>query len=61
MRMCKVNYATDLRIGYTQGMKEYMFANPKAFTPKKYGAFGIDKVKRYVMNRMRVIGSCGRA
>ena len=61
MGMCKVNYATDLRIAYTQGIKEYMLANPEAFDPKKYGAFGIDKVKRYVMDRMRVLGSCGKA
>ena len=61
MGMCKVNYATDLRIAYTHGIKEYLSANPSAFDPKKYTAFGIDEVKRYVIGRMQVIGSCGRA
>ena len=61
MGMCKVNYATDLRIAYTHGVKEYMAGNPSAFDPKQYGAFGIEEVKRYVVGRMKVIGSCGRA
>ena len=61
MGMCKVNYATDLRIAFTHGIKEYMNANPNGFDPKKYGAFGIEEVKRYVVGRMQVIGSCGHA
>lgn len=61
MGMCKVNYATDLRIAFTHGIKEYLSGNPEAFDPKKYGAFGIEEVKRYVIGRMKVIGSCGRA
>ena len=61
MGMCKVNYATDLRIAYTHGIKEYMQGSPDGFDPKKYGAFGIEEVKRYVIGRMQVIGSCGKA
>ena len=61
MGMCKVNYATDLRIAFTHGIKEYMKGNPDGFDPKKYGAFGIEEVKRYVIGRMKVIGSCGKA
>ena len=61
MGMAKVNYATDLRIAYTHGVKEYLSANPEVFDPKKYGAFGIEEVRRYVVGRMEVIGSCGKA
>ena len=61
MGMCKVNYATDLRIAYTNGIKRYMNEKPDGFDPKKYGAFGIEEVQRYVAGRMQVIGSCGRA
>ena len=57
MGMCKVNYATDLRIAYTYGVKRYMQENPGVFDPKKYGAFGIEEVKKYVIGRMKVIGS----
>lgn len=59
MGMCKVNYATDLRIAYTYGVKKYMQENPGVFDPKKYGSYGIEEVKRYVTGRMKVIGSCG--
>ena len=59
--MCKVNYATDLRIAFTNGVKEYMKGSPEGFDPKKYGAFGIEEVKRYVVQKMQIIGSCGKA
>ena len=61
MGMCKVNYATDLRIAYTYGVKRYMKENPGVFDPKKYGTYGMEEVTSYVTGRMRVIGSCGRA
>lgn len=59
MGVCKVNYATDLRIAYTYGVKKYMQENPGVFDPKKYGAYGMEEVTRYVTGRMKVIGSCG--
>lgn len=59
--MCKVNYATDLRIAYTRGVKAYMKENPDAFDPKKYDAWGMEEVKKYVMQKMEVVGSVGRA
>ena len=36
--ICKVNYATDLRIAFTEGVKEYLLENPNAYDPKKYCA-----------------------
>ena len=59
--ICKVNYATDLRIAFSNGVKEYLTANPDAFDPKKYNAVGREKVKEYVMSKMLVCGSNGRA
>ena len=59
--MCKVNYATDLRIAYTKGVKEYLQGSPEGFDPKKYGAVGMTEVTRYVIERMQVLGSCNRA
>ena len=59
--MCKVNYATDLRIAFTQGVKEYLQAYPETFDPKKYGAVGRGKVKAYVMDKILVCGSNGKA
>jgi tagatose 1,6-diphosphate aldolase GatY/KbaY len=59
--MCKVNYATDLRIAFTNGVKKYMAENPDAFDPKKYSAAGREEVKKYVMQKMEVVGSAGKA
>lgn len=59
--ICKVNYATDLRIAFTGGVKEYLAANPEVFDPKKYNAVGREKVKAYVMSKMLVCGSDGKA
>ncbi len=59
--ICKVNYATDLRIAYTSGLKEYIAVNPEEFDPKKYSAAGLKEVTKYVMQKMKVIGSAGKA
>ena len=59
--ICKVNYATDLRIAFSNGVKEYLAENPDVFDPKKYCAVGREKVKEYVMSKMLVCGSNGRA
>lgn len=59
--MCKVNYATDLRIAYTRGVREYLEKDPKVYDPKKYSALGREYVKQYVMQKMLVCGSNGRA
>ena len=59
--MCKVNYATDLRIAFTEGVKEYLQKDPKVYDPKKYGAAGREKVKQYVMQKIKVCGSDGKA
>ena len=59
--MCKVNYATDLRIAYTEGVREYLQKDPKVYDPKKYGAAGREKVKQYVMQKILVCGSNGKA
>ena len=59
--MCKVNYATDLRIAFTNGVREYLQKNPDAYDPKKYGAVGRDRVREYVMQKILVCGSDGKA
>ena len=59
--ICKVNFATELRIAYTDAVRAFLAADPKAFDPKKYGAPGRVAVKRLVMERMRVCGCDGKA
>ncbi|MBQ9361397.1 MAG: class II fructose-1,6-bisphosphate aldolase [Lachnospiraceae bacterium] len=59
--ICKVNYATDLRIAFTEGLKAHIAEHPDDFDPKKYCAPAMEKVKAYVMQKMEVVGSCGKA
>ena len=59
--ICKVNNATDLRIAFTEGVKEELTAKPDTIDPKKYNAVGREKVKEYVLGRIKVVGSEGKA
>ena len=59
--ICKVNFATELRIAYTQGVKEFLEEKPETIDPKKYGAVGIEKVKELVKNRMMMCGCQNQA
>ena len=59
--ICKVNYATDLRIAFTNGVKEYLLENPNAYDPKKYNAAGRQQVMEYVMRKIKILGSEGKA
>ena len=58
--ICKVNYATDLRIAFTEGVKEVFSENPGVYDPKKYNARGREKVKAYVMDKIKVCCSDGK-
>ena len=59
--ICKVNFATELRIAYSDGVKQVLAEMPDVYDPKKYGAVGRENVKQLVMNRIKVCGSNGRA
>ena len=59
--ICKVNYATDLRIAFSNGVQKVLAEDPDIFDPKKYGQAGRDEVQKYVEQKMDVVGSTGRA
>ncbi len=59
--ICKVNFATELRAAFSNGIKGYLKNNPDAFDPKGYGEVGRENVKQLVMNRMKVCGCNGKA
>jgi tagatose 1,6-diphosphate aldolase GatY/KbaY len=54
--ICKVNFATELRVAYTDGIKELLKEKPETFDPKNFGNVGMEKVKNLVKNRMKVCG-----
>lgn len=57
----KVNFATELRIAYSNGIKAYLKENPDAFDPKKYDAVGMEYVTELVKNKIKVCGSENKA
>ncbi len=59
--ICKVNYATDLRVAFSKGVNEVLSEHPETIDPKKYNAQGREEVKEYVMNKIRVCGSVNKA
>ena len=59
--VAKVNYATDLRIAFTKGVKAYMQEASQAFDPKKYATKGMEEVTRYVTQKIEMLGSVGKA
>lgn len=59
--ICKVNFATELRIAYSDGVKAVLTENPETFDPKAYGKAGRERVKTLVKNRIQVCGCGGKA
>lgn len=58
--ICKVNFATELRIAYTEAVRKVL-TDEKVFDPKAYGKAAREAVKALVMDRMKVCGSDGKA
>lgn len=59
--ICKVNFATELRVAFSNGVKKYLAENPDAFDPKKYSAVGMEYVTELVKEKISVCGSEGQA
>ena len=59
--ICKVNFATELRIAFSDGVKEYLAENPDTFDPKKYCTVGMQHVTELVKQKISVCGSEGQA
>lgn len=59
--ICKINYATDLRIAYSDAVKQSLAAKPDAYDPKKYSTEGRAAVQKRVEELIRVCGSDGKA
>lgn len=59
--ICKVNYATELRVAFSEGVKAVMAADPDVYDPKKYNRAGRERVQELVKRRMRNLGSVNRS
>ena len=59
--ICKVNFATELRIAFMDGVKKVIADNPEVFDPKKAGKVGREMVKEVVASRIKMCGSDNKA
>lgn len=53
----KINFATELRYAFSEGVKQYIKDNPDVLDPKKYNAKGKEEVKKVVKNKILICGS----
>lgn len=59
--IAKVNFATELRVAYTDAMRKLLSENPEIYDPKKPGKAGMDAVKEIVKSRIIMCGSENKA
>lgn len=52
--ICKVNFATELRVAYSDAVKACISKDSSVYDPKKYGAMGRDAVTKLVRHRMKI-------
>lgn len=58
--ICKVNIATDLKIPFSDAVKEYFNEHPEANDPRKYMTPGKEAMKKIVQHKINVCGSANR-
>ncbi|UZT06592.1 tagatose bisphosphate family class II aldolase [Clostridium sp. LQ25] len=58
--ICKVNIATDLKVPFSDAVKEYFKENPNSNDPRKYMTPGKEAMKKIVEHKIRVCGSENR-
>ncbi|WP_243856101.1 MULTISPECIES: tagatose bisphosphate family class II aldolase [Cytobacillus] len=59
--ICKVNIATDLKIPFSNAVKQYFTENPDANDPRKYMTPGKEAMKKVVEEKILMCGSNGKA
>ena len=59
--ICKVNFATELRVAYTNAIKEILHDKPDTFDPKQLGNMAMESVKELVKNCIRICGCAHKA
>lgn len=58
--ICKINFSTELRAAYTEGVKSVLNDNPKVIDPKVYGNLARERVKEVVKSKILMCGCSGK-
>lgn len=53
----KINFGTELKIAYANGIKEWFEKNPNQFDARKFGRYAIDKVKEIILKKIKLCRS----
>ena len=59
--ICKINFATELRLAYSGGIKALLAEKPETFDPKALGRAAMARVEEAAAESIRRCGSAGRA
>ncbi len=59
--ICKVNYATELRIAFTDAARRALMEKPEMIDPKAFLKIARQAVRELVASRIRLCGSDGKA
>lgn len=54
--ICKINFATELRVAFSNGVKSVLRSEPEVYDPKVYLKAAKENVKQLVKNRITVCG-----
>ena len=55
-----MNYATELRIAFTDAVRSFLREDDKTYDPKVYSKLGRQAVKEVVGQKIEVLGSAGK-
>lgn len=55
--ICKVNFATELRVAYTEATRQTLSGDPDLYDPKKFGGPGREAVTKLVRHRIAICGT----
>ena len=58
--ICKINFATELRLAYSGGIKDLLAEKPGTFDPKELGRAAMARVKAAAMGSIRYCGCAGK-
>lgn len=58
--ICKVNVATDLKIPFSDAVKEFFNGHPEESDPRKYMTPGKEAMKKIVQHKIEVCGSANK-
>ena len=61
MAVCKINIDSDLRLGFTAAVRQYLAENPSHFDPRQYLTPARANIKEIVKRKIvKVLGSDGK-